>query len=50
MSWITVILIVVGLLIGVPVMSYMVVKFGAAGYFRAKQRQQQKKGSHEIEE
>jgi hypothetical protein len=33
-----VILLLVVVLVGLPILSYMVCKFGAAGYFRAKQR------------
>jgi hypothetical protein len=36
------------LLFGLPILAYLVMKFGAAGYFRAKQRQQenQRKKEH----
>jgi len=33
-------LILIGAFILVPVMAYMVMKFGAAGYFRAKRREE----------
>lgn len=36
-------LIVVGTFVVLPVLAYMVVKFGAAGYFRAKRREDKKK-------
>lgn len=35
------ILMTVGLLFGLPILAYLIMKFGAAGYFRAKQRQQE---------
>lgn len=42
-----VILSVLGLLVLLPVLSYMVVKFGVAGYLRAKERQKQKEQKDE---
>jgi len=36
------ILLVIGLVVVLPVIAYTVMKFGTAGYFRAKQRQQEK--------
>jgi hypothetical protein len=34
--------IVVGIVIGLPVLSYMVIKFGRTGYLRANKEQKQK--------
>lgn len=33
---------VAAVVVGLPVIAYLIMKFGAAGYFRAKQRQQEK--------
>lgn len=42
---------IVGVVMGLPVIVYMCVKFGATGYFRAKQRNEEKlkNKNHEIE-
>jgi len=42
MSVFSVIIIVLLSIIVVPILAYMVVKFGAAGYFRARRRDQSK--------
>ena len=42
MTTLQAILLVIGLMVTLPVVAYMVMKFGTAGYFRAKQRQQEK--------
>jgi hypothetical protein len=34
--------IVVGIVVGLPVLSYMIMKFGRTGYLRANKEQQQK--------
>lgn len=44
---ITIGLVLLGLLV-LPVLSYMVVKFGAAGYFRAKRREINKQKQKET--
>jgi len=38
MNSLQIILLILGGFIGLPVVAYMVVKFGAAGFFRAKRR------------
>jgi hypothetical protein len=52
MSTWNVILLVAGAMIILPIIAYMVMKFGTAGFFRAKQREldkQNNKPNHEIE-
>lgn len=41
-TWKVTLLLVFLFLIVLPVASYMIMKFGAAGYFRAKQREREK--------
>lgn len=42
MTTLQVIFLLMLLILALPIIAYMVMKFGAAGYFRAKQRQQDK--------
>lgn len=43
-----ILLLAVGLFIGLPVLAYMIVKFGAAGYFREKNKQTKTRKDHHV--
>ena len=47
MSGVDLFLLAVAILVGVPVLAYMVVKFGTAGYLRAKDNQKRRNKEHE---
>lgn len=47
MTAIDVILLLILIFIGLPVLAYMVMKFGTAGYLRAKNRKQNQKETNE---
>lgn len=42
MSTFQILLILLAVVVGLPILAYMVVKFGATGYFNAKRRQDNK--------
>lgn len=45
-----ILLLTIGVVFGLPILAYLVMKFGTAGLLRAKQRQQEKEQAKEKEQ